>query len=156
MPPRDALMLRVRELGISEGQALSRLVRTTKDVTVMKRAMVVLHSYQGFSPPKIVRMVWWSEDWVRRIIKDFNRMGRDALYPKKAPGAPATFTQERRQGLVDLALSSPRDHGMPIQTWSLERLRDAAIHKGIVEHISKERVRQILHEEAASYQVVKT
>jgi len=50
-------MLRVRELSISEGQALSRLVRWTKDVTVMKRAMVVLYSYQGFSPPKIARMV---------------------------------------------------------------------------------------------------
>ena len=156
MPPRDALMLRVRELSVSEGQALSRLVRRTRDVTVMKRAMVVLHSHQGFSPPKIAQMVWWSEDWVRRIIKDFNRMGRDALYPRKAPGAPPTFTREHRQAIVDLALSSPRDHGMPIQTWSLERLRDAAIHEGIVEHIGKETVRQILHEEAASFQAVKT
>jgi len=149
-------MLRVRELSVSEGQALSRLVRRTRDVTVMKRAMVVLHSHQGFSPPKIAQMVWWSEDWVRRIIKDFNRMGRDALYPRKAPGAPPTFTREHRQAIVDLALSSPRDHGMPIQTWSLERLRDAAIHEGIVEHIGKETVRQILHEEAASFQAVKT
>ena len=149
-------MLRVRELSPSEGQALSRLVRHTRDATVRTRAMVVLHRYQGFSPPKIARMVWWSEDWVRRIIKDFNRMGRDALYPKKAPGAPATFTEEHRQALVDLALSSPRDHEMPIQTWSLERLRDTAIREGIMEHVSKERLRQILHEEAASYQAVKT
>jgi len=149
-------MLRVRELSVSEGQALSRLIKRTRDVTVRTRAMVVLHSHQGFSPPKIARMVWWSEDWVRRIIKDFNRMGRDALYPRKAPGAPATFTREHRQALVDLALSSPRDHGMPIQTWSLERLRDAAIGEGIVEHISKERLRQILHEEATSFQAVKT
>jgi len=149
-------MLRVRELSVSEGEALSRLLRRTKDVTVRTRAMVVLHSYQGFSPPKIARMVWWSEDWVRRIIKDFNRMGRDALYPKKAPGAPPTFTEEHRQAIVDLALSSPRDHGMPIQTWSLERLRDTAIREGIVEHIGKETVRQILHEAAASFQAVKT
>ena len=120
------------------------------------RAMVILHSHQGFSPPKIARMGWWSEDWVRRIIKDFNRMGRDALYPKKAPGAPATFTEEHRQALVDLALSSPRGHGMPIQMWSLERLRDTAIREGIVEHISKERLRPILHEEATSFQAVKT
>ena len=90
-------MLRVRELSLSEGEALSRLVRRTKDVTVMKRAMVILHSHQGFRPPKIAQMVWWSEDWVRRIIKDYNRLGRDALYPKKAPGAPLTFTQEHRQ-----------------------------------------------------------
>lgn len=135
---------------------MSRSVKTTRDVTVMKRAMVILHSYQGFSPPKIAEMVWWSEDWVRRIIKDFNRMGKDALHPKKAPGAPPTFSEEQRQAIVDLALSSPRDHGMPIQTWSLERMRDAAIREGIVEHISKETIRQMLHDEAASYQAVRT
>ncbi len=38
-------MLRVRELSVSEGQALSRLVRHTRDVTVRTRAMVVLHSF---------------------------------------------------------------------------------------------------------------
>lgn len=121
-----------------------------------KRASVILHSYQGFSPPDIARMLHWSVQWVRRIIKDYNRMGRDALFPHKAPGAEPTFTKKDRQRLVDLALSSPRDHGMPIQTWSLDRLRDTAIREGLVEHISRERLRQILHEEAVSYQAVKT
>jgi transposase len=143
-------------LSLAEGQSLSRLARRTTDVTVMKRAMVILHSHQGFSPPKIAEMIWWSEDWVRRIIKDFNQMGMDALHPKKAPGAPPMFSKEQRQAIVDLALSSPRDHGMPLPTWSLERLRDTAIREGIVEHISKETVRKILHEEATSYQAVKT
>ena len=75
-------MLRVRELSDEEGQALSRLVRRTNEATVAKRAMVVLHSYQGFSPPKIASIIFWSEAWVRQVIKDYNRMGRDALYPK--------------------------------------------------------------------------
>lgn len=150
------MVLRVRDLTPSEGKALQRLTRTTKDVTVLKRTMVVLHSYQGFTPPKIAQMLFWSEHWVRRIIKDFNEMGKDALYPSKAPGKEPVFTKKIRQQLVDLAASSPRDHGMPIQTWSLERLRDTAIREGIVEHISKERLRQILHEEAVSFQAVKT
>ena len=149
-------MLRVRDLRPEEGQSLSRLARTTRDVTVLKRTMVVLHSYQGFSPPKIAQMIGWSEHWVRRIIRDFNRMGRDALFPNRSGGREPVFTSKERQQLVDLALSSPRDHGMPIQTWSLDRLRDTAIREGIVEHISRERLRQILHEEAVSYQAVKT
>lgn len=139
-----------------EGRSLSRLAKSTRDLTVFKRASVVLHSHQGFSPPNIGRMLHWSVGWVRRVIKDFNRMGRDALFPHKAPGAPRTFTKKDRQRLVDLAFSSPRDHGMPIQTWSLDRLRDTAIREGLVEHISRERLRQILHEESASYQAVKT
>lgn len=149
-------MLRVRDLSISEGQYLSKLARTTRDVTVLKRAQIVLHSYQGFSPPKIARMVWWSEAWVRRVIRDWNRMGRDALFPDRAGGREPTFTKPVRRALVDLALSRPRDHGLRIQRWSLEELRDTAIREGIVETISKERLRQILHEEAVSYQAVKT
>lgn len=153
---RDAPMLKVRELSVAEGEAIARIVRTTKDATVRQRGMVVLHSHQGFSPPKIADMIWWSEDWVRRVIKDFNRLGRDALYPKKAPGAEPVFDKKLRQVFVDFALSSPRDHGMPLQNWSLERLQTALIGEGVVEHISKERLRQILQEEAVTFQAVKT
>jgi transposase len=149
-------MRRVRELSIAEGQSLSRLVRRTRDVTVRNRATVILHSHQGFSPPKIARMVRWSELWVRRIIADYNRMGTKALYPKWAGGRPPTFTKRIRHELVDLALSSPKHHGLPIARWTLERLRYVAIRDGIVETISPERLRQILHEEAVSFQAIKT
>ncbi len=44
-------MLRVRELSDEEGLALSRLVKRSNDPTVVKRAMIVPHSFQGFSPP---------------------------------------------------------------------------------------------------------
>jgi hypothetical protein len=46
-------MLRVRELSDEKGQSLSRLVKRSNDPTVVERAMIVLHSFQGFSPPKI-------------------------------------------------------------------------------------------------------
>ncbi|HYA10967.1 MAG TPA: hypothetical protein VEH10_04795 [Thermoplasmata archaeon] len=32
-------------------------MRRTNEATVAKRAVVVLHSYQGFSPPKIASMI---------------------------------------------------------------------------------------------------
>lgn len=50
-------MLRVRDLSDEEGQALSRVVKRSSDPTVVKRAMIVLHSFQGFSPPKIEGLV---------------------------------------------------------------------------------------------------
>ena len=56
--------MRVRDLALEEGRYMGKLVRTTRDVTALKRAVVVLHSDQGFSPPKIARMVGWSEAWV--------------------------------------------------------------------------------------------
>ncbi len=48
-------MLRVRELSDEEGQALSRLVKRTNEATVAKRAMVVLHSFQGSPRPRSPR-----------------------------------------------------------------------------------------------------
>jgi transposase len=45
---------------------------------------------------------------------------------------------------------------MMLQAWPLERLKTAAIHEGIVESISEERLREVLHEEAVSFQAVKT
>ncbi|MFZ0830946.1 MAG: IS630 family transposase [Thermoplasmata archaeon] len=149
-------MLRVRDLSPEEGEAINRTMNRTRDPTVMRRAQVVLHSNQGFSPPKIARMVFWSEEWVRRVIKDFNRMGRDALYPNRAGGRPPTFTPPIRQALVDVALSRPKDHGYTVGQWTLDRLRSTAVMEGIVESISKERLREILHEEAVSFQAVKT
>lgn len=149
-------MLRVRELPVSESHHVSRLTRTTRDATVRTRAMIVLHSMQGFSPPKIARMVYWSPAWVRRVIKDFNRMGRDALFPERAGGRPPTFTPPLRRAMVNLALSSPKDHGYAFGPWTLDRLRDTIVMDGVVESISKERLREILHEEAVSFQAVKT
>jgi transposase len=149
-------MLRVREIPQGEAESLHRLMQRTRDPTVMRRCQVIFHSMQGFSPPKIASMVFWSEAWVRRVIKDFNRMGRDALFPERAGGRPPTFTAPIRQALVDVALSSPRDHGYAFGPWTLDRLRDAVVMGGVVESISKERLREILHEEAVSFQAVKT
>jgi transposase len=150
-------MLRVRPLSDEEGPALSRLVKRSHDATVAKRAMVVLHSYQGFSPPKIASMIFWSEAWVRQVIKDYNRMGRDALYPKKNPGPEPKFTPTIRRVIVQFALSRPKDHGWQGPTsWSLDLLRESLVEEGVLESISRERLRQILIEESVTFQSVKT
>jgi transposase len=150
-------MLRVRAISDEEGQALSRLVKRSNDATVAKRAMVVLHSYQGFSPPKIASMIFWSEAWVRQVIKDYNRMGRDALYPKKNPGPEPKFTPTIRRVIVQFALSRPKDHGWQGPTsWSLDLLRESLVEEGVLESISRERLRQILIEESVTFQSVKT
>lgn len=150
-------MLHVRELSLEEGHALSRLVKHSNDPTVVKRAMIILHSYQGFSPPKIAGMVLWSEAWVRRVIQDYNRMGRDALYPKKSPGPEPKFTLDIRRAIVEFALSRPKDHGWQGPTsWSLDLLRETLVFEGVVESISRERLRQILLEESVTFQSVKT
>lgn len=149
-------MLRVRELSDEEGQALSRLVKRSNDPTVVKRAMIVLHSFQGLSSPKITGLVPWSEDWVRREIKDYNRIGRDALYPKKSPGPEPKFTPEIRKAILAFARSRPKGHGWQRPTsWSHDLLQESLVCEGMIESISRERLRQILVEESVTFQSVK-
>ena len=132
-------------------------MKRSNDPTVVKRAMIILHSFQGFSPPKIAGLVLWSEDWVRRVIKDYNRVGRDALYPKKSPGAEPKFTPQIRKAIVTFALSRPKDHGWQGPTsWSLDLLQETLVFEGVLESIGRERLRQILIEESVTFQSVKT
>ena len=96
----------------------------------MKRAQVILASAQGFTPPKIAVIALMSEDYVRTLIKAFNLHGFKMLEPKWGPGRPSRFTEDQRKALVDLALSHPKDLGLPYTQWSLSRLREEAMRRG--------------------------
>jgi transposase len=50
--------------------------------------MVVLHSAQGFSPPKISDMVGYDVSTVREVIKAWNHEKFAALEPKYGGGRP--------------------------------------------------------------------
>jgi transposase len=151
------MVLHVREISNDEGNRLSRLVKRTNNVVTMRRAQVLLHSAQGFTPPKIGEMLWISTDWVRHIIKEFNEQGFDSLRPKpRGGGRPRVFDDEIRLEMVNLALTPPRTLGYPFEKWSLRKLREAIIEQGIVADISVSNVQKIMTEEMLGYQVVKT
>lgn len=150
------MVLRVRPISNDEGNKLRRIVRHGKDRIEAKRAQVVLASAQGFTAPVIGQIAIMDEDYVRDIIKAFNAHGFDMLKPKWGPGGPRKFTDDHRRGLVALATSRPKDLGLPFQEWSLSRLRRAAIERGVVESISEEWLRVILHEAAISHQNIRT
>ena len=59
--------------------------------------------------------------------------------------------------IVQFALSRPKDHGWQGPTsWSLDLLRESLVEEGVLESISRERLRQILVEESVTFQSVKT
>ena len=78
------------------------------------------------------------------------------LRPKWGPGRPPKFTHEQRKALVDLALSRPRDLGLPYAQWSLSRLRQQAVQRGLVPSISEEWLRGILREDEVSHPSIRT
>lgn len=150
------MVVRVRDLTDEEGNKLRRIVRHHQSAIEVKRAQVILASAQGFTPPKIAVIALMSEDYVRTLIKAFNEHGFAMLQPKWGPGRPSRFSDDQRKALVDLALSRPKDLGLPYAQWSLSRLREEAMKRGLVDSISEEWLRVILHESEVSHQSLRT
>ena len=147
---------RVRDLTLEEGQKLRRIVRHGQNAIEFKRAQIILASYQGNTPPRIAIIALASEDYIRGVIRAFNEHGMAMLRPKWGPGRPPKFTDEQRKALVNLALSRPRDLGLPYAQWSLSRLRQQAVQRGLVPSISEEWLRVILHEDEVSHSSIRT
>jgi len=150
------MVVHVREITDEEGNKLRRIVRHHQSAIEVKRAQVILASAQGFTPPKIALVALMSEDYVRTLIKAFNEEGFAMLQPRWGPGRPSRFTDDHRKGLVSLALSKPKDLGLPYTQWSLSRLREEAIQRGVVPSISEEWLRVILLESEVSHQSLRT
>lgn len=149
--------VRVREISDEEGNRLLRLLRRTGgSVVTWRRAQMVLLSAQGMEAVKIAEVAFTSPDRVREVIHNFNADGFDALYPKYAGGRPPKFTAADRARIRDVALSRPADHGLPFSTWSLSKLAEFLVAEGVVEDISHEGLRTLLHQAGVSFQAVKT
>ena len=58
-------------------------------------------------------------------LKRFNEEGIAGLMDAERTGRPATYSQEIRSNLLDLALQKPRSLGYPFELWTLERLQRA-------------------------------
>ena len=104
----------------------------------------------------IAKIAFTSEDRVREVIHNFNRDGFDSLAPKYAGGRPPKFSAAERAEIKKIALGRPTDYGEPFSTWSLTKLADHLVRKGVVEDISHEGLRALLREEGVSFQAIKT
>lgn len=149
--------LRVREVSQEEGNRLLQIVRRSSgSVVTWRRAQMVLLSVQRMDVAAIAKVTFTSADRVREVLNNFNEDGFESLYPKYAGGRPPTFTLPQRQAIKKIALSRPADHGLPFSTWSLTKLAEFLVKKGVVDDISHEGLRVLLKKEEVSFQVIKT
>lgn len=138
------MCLYVREISNAEGRRLQRIIRHERNRIKVRRAQVVLASAQGFKVPAIGQRLYYCPAQVRKIIKDFNAHGFEALAPKYRGGRPPKFTADQRSLIVETAMCPPDLLGRPFRRWSLEKLREYLVEEAIVDSISLEWLRQIL------------
>ncbi len=149
--------VQVRPIDNDEGNKLLRIVRRSSgSVVTWRRAQMVLLSAQGMDVPRIAEVTFTSADRVRDVLHNFNADGFASLQPKYAGGRPPKFGLPQRQQIKKIALSRPVDHDLPFSTWSLSKLADFLVAEGVVDDISHEGLRALLHDEGVSFQAVKT
>ncbi len=91
--------------------------------------------------------------WVRR----FNASGFAIFELATNPhGRPPIMRPEQLRELVEIALSSPKERGLPYSSWSVAKLAEYCRRRKVLPPISDEWVRRLLRREGLSAQRVKT
>ena len=149
--------VQVRAFKPYEGQKLVRWLRQGKDAIAVRRAEIALRSSQGDTANQIAQGLYFSADYVRKVIHRFNDEGLESLKARYGNGGrPKTVQPEHESQLVELALTPPNLTGQPFTHWSLEKLRDVALGRRLIPKISIETVRRILNDYHISLQRTKT
>ena len=157
-----AELVRVRRLSDDEGRRLQRLVRRGEgkgqaSVVRYRRAMVILASAGGNTVPVIARLVQTSEDRVREVIHNFNRLGMVCLDPKWAGGRPRRITPDDEAFVVETANTRPEKLGRPFTRWSIRKLvAYLADNPTRTVKIGRERLRELLAKHGITFQRTKT
>jgi len=147
----------VREITNEEGAYLKRILRRSNDSFRVKRAQVILASAQKMKVPEIANSFGFSSDYVSYVIHGFNEAGFTILESKyKNCGSSPKFNNEQREAVVDIALTKPKDLGLPFTEWSLPKLKDYIIGNTDIDYISHETIRRILQDKGIKYRRTKT
>jgi transposase len=146
----------VRAIGDHEGRKLAQILRRSTSRVKVRRAQVILASAQGMKVPEIARLTHLCEHYVRTLIRRFDEEGLSSLEPHFNGGRPPGIGEEQKAEIVETALVPPSVMGLPFTRWSLSKLREHLMSRGIVTAISRERLRQILKEAKVSHQRTRT
>jgi hypothetical protein len=71
-------------------------------------------------------------------------------------GRPPILRAEQLRELVDVALSSPAERGLPFSTWSVPKLSEYCRRQGLIPAVTDEWVRRLLRREGLTAQRVRS
>jgi len=92
-------------------------------------------------------------DWIRR----FNESGWATFERVSNPkGRPPILKAEQLRELVDVALSSPTERGLPFSVWSVPKLAEYCRQRRLLPPVTDEWVRRLLRREGLTAQRIRT
>ncbi len=100
-------------------QALDRLYRTTRDVRLRTRALIVLLAIEKqMAAAEIASIVRTDEQTVRRWLKRYTAEGIAGLNDAARPGGPRKVTDEYLAKLIETAGLPPAKAGLSRRAWT--------------------------------------
>ena len=117
-------MLRLIPKSDEDVTELRHLYHTTKDVCLRTRSQIILLAFDGFSAPKIARIVNLDPFSVRQYMKRYLNEGTAGLADRPRTGRPRTATPEYVELAIETLRQRPRTLGLSFSVWTLERLID--------------------------------
>ncbi|HET7746776.1 MAG TPA: helix-turn-helix domain-containing protein [Vicinamibacteria bacterium] len=92
-------------------------------------------------------------DWIRR----FNQSGFTTFEQVPNPrGRPPILKAEQLRELVEVALSSPAERGLPFSNWSVPKLTEYCRQRRLLPPVTDEWVRRLLRREGLTAQRIRT
>jgi len=150
--------VQVRPLTRREARALvGKLKDLSLSARIHQRYRVIAEVRAGRTPAEAAERAGChftrAYAWVRR----FNQSGFSTFeLPPNPHGRPPILRAAQLRELVEVALSSPAERGLPYTAWSVAKLAAYCRTRKILPEISDEWVRRLLRREGLSAQRVKT
>ena len=132
------------KLKAADCRHLQQLLKSGRDsVRVFKRARALQLLHDGKSAPKAAEAAGISEETVRRVARRYavGRLTR-ALYELPRPGSEPMLDQKQEARIVAIVCARPPDG---FARWTLPLLTKEVIDRGIIDKISDETIRRLLH-----------
>jgi transposase len=153
-----AKRLRLRALTRSESSTLRAKIRDLSlAARIHQRYRIIDLARRGYGLLEVAERVGChftvAYDWVRR----FNQSGFSRFEGVPNPrGRPPILRAEQLRELVDVALSSPAERGLPFTVWSVPKLAEYCRQRKLLPPVTDEWVRRLLRREGLSAQRVRT
>jgi len=150
--------LRLRPVSRSERRLLERKLKDLSlSVRVHQRYRVIHEVGKGYTVLAAADRVGChftvAYDWVHRFNESGFRTFEQVANPK---GRPAILRSEQLRELVEVALSSPAERGLPFSNWSVPKLATYCRDQGLLPEVTDEWVRRLLRREGLSAQRIRT
>ena len=154
MPRRAALRVLTR----AERRVLRQKVKDLSlSARIHQRYRLIDELHRGYAPLAVADRVGCHftvvYDWIRR----FNASGFATFEQVPNPkGRPPILRAEQLRALIEVALSSPAERGLPFSTWSVPKLTEYCQHRGLLPPVTDEWVRRLLRREGLTPQRIRT